>query len=58
MDDSIDVADITSVADYILNADPSDDDDSQSVNTITADANKDGIIDVADITAIASMILK
>ena len=58
MDDSIDVADITSVADYILNADPSDDDDTQSVNTITADANKDGIIDVADITAIASMILK
>lgn len=51
LDNNVDVADITSVASFILGRTPSD------FLKDAADANEDKNIDVADITAIASKIL-
>lgn len=50
-DGSIDVADITAIAAYILGNNPS------PFNATAADVNMDGNIDVADITATAQIIL-
>ena len=50
-DGTIDVADITAIAAYILGQETS------QWNATNADANEDGNIDVADITAVASIIL-
>ena len=47
----MDVADITTIASYILNG------DSPNINKANADANLDGYIDVADITTTADFIL-
>lgn len=52
-DKLIDVADITTVASYILDPEHP----VEGFNPINADANADGLIDVADITTIASIIL-
>ena len=50
-DGTIDVADITAIAAYILGNTP------ESWSAVKADANRDGVIDVADITATAGIIL-
>lgn len=51
LDNVIDVADVTTVAKYILGETP------VIFFVPAADANNDGVIDIADITKIASMIL-
>ena len=51
IDGQVDVADITTVASFILGTTP------KPWSPANADANADGTIDVADITAIASIIL-
>lgn len=50
-DENVDVADITTIASYILGNTP------DPWNADNADANKDGSIDVADITTVAGIIL-
>lgn len=50
-DGTVDVADITTIASYILGMNPS------PFNMANADVNKDGVIDVADITLTAAKIL-
>lgn len=50
-DKTVDVADITAIAAYILGEEP------EPFNHEAADANQDGTIDVADITSTASIIL-
>lgn len=50
-DGKVDVADITTIASYILGLKP------EPWNEVNADANKDGVIDVADITTVATIIL-
>lgn len=51
-DGVVDVADITTIAAYILGKAP------EMWNAANADANADGSIDVSDITAVANMILQ
>ena len=52
-DGNIDVADITTIAAYILGTDAD-----LNISLINADANQDGVIDVADITTVATLILQ